>query len=56
MILLDDIHHEEDAPLVATHIINGLNLPFQLLKNKEIDIGASIGSASVRSKVTPAHY
>lgn len=43
VILLDDIHHEEDAARIATLIINDLTLPFQLLKNKEVYIGASIG-------------
>lgn len=43
VILLDDIQHENNATHIATNIINDLILPFQLLKNKEVHIGASIG-------------
>jgi diguanylate cyclase (GGDEF)-like protein/PAS domain S-box-containing protein len=43
VILLDDIQHANNVTHIATSIINDLTLPFQLLQNKEVHIGASIG-------------
>jgi|GEM_PF-6254447 len=43
VILLDDIQHENNTAQIATSIINDLSQPFQLLKNKTVHIGASIG-------------
>jgi len=43
VILLDDIQHENNVIHIATSIINDLTLPFKLLQNKEVHIGASIG-------------
>jgi diguanylate cyclase (GGDEF)-like protein/PAS domain S-box-containing protein len=43
VILLDDIQHENNVTHIATNIINDLTLPFKLLQDKEVHIGASIG-------------
>ncbi len=42
-ILLEDISRLEDAALVATDIINALCEPWQLSKDTEVRIGASVG-------------
>ncbi len=45
VVLLEDITHEEDAARIATEIVVDLTLPFQLGKNNDVRIGASIGIA-----------
>ena len=45
VVLLEDITHEEDAARIATEIVIDLTLPFQLGKNHDVRIGASIGIA-----------
>jgi diguanylate cyclase (GGDEF)-like protein/PAS domain S-box-containing protein len=42
-ILLEDIHQIEDASLVASDVINTLREPWQLSKDTEVRIGASVG-------------
>lgn len=43
VVLLEDIHHPDDAARIAEEIVLDLSKPFQLNKANDIQIGASIG-------------